>query len=198
MKSYRVRWIVGILAAVGAASLLAMLIWRPGELSFGSGAETKANFVLASSKGGAVDAKSLLGKPFTVHFGYTHCNEVCPTMLYDVGSMLTHMGDSAKDIRVFFITVDPERDTVEAVRDFLANFDPRIEGLVPTAGELQKLASEFRVFYTKVPSASSEYSMDHTASMFLFDAKGRLADTIAFGEPPEMAEAKIRKVLSGG
>lgn len=197
MKSYRVRWIVAILAALGAASLLAMLVWHPGELSLGGGAETKANFVLASSSGGKVDAQSLIGKPFTVHFGYTHCTEVCPTMLYDISGMLNHVGDQAKDIRVFFITVDPDRDTVEAVRKFLANFDPRIEGLVPTPAELQELASEFRVFYTKVPSAGSDYSMDHTATMFLFDAKGRLSDTIAFGEPPEMAEAKIRKVLSG-
>jgi protein SCO1/2 len=198
MKSYRVRWIVAILAAVGAASLLAMLIWRPGELNFGGGAETKAVFVLASSKGGKVDTQSLIGKPFTVHFGYTHCSEVCPTMLYEMGAMLNQLGDSAKDVRVFFITVDPERDTVETMRDFLANFDPRIEGLIPTPAELQKLASEFRVFYTKVPSASSDYSMDHTASMYLFDARGRLFDTIAFGEPPEMAHEKIRKVLSGG
>jgi protein SCO1/2 len=198
MQSYRVRWVVAILAAVGAVSLLVMLVWRPGDLSFGRGAETRADFVLSSSRGGEVDAQSLLGKPFTVHFGYTHCAEVCPTMLYDVSTMLTHLGDSAKDIRVFFVTVDPERDTVEAMRGFLAKFDPRIEGLVPTPAELQKLASEFRVFYTKVPSSSSEYSMDHTASMFLFDAKGRLSDTIAFGEPPEMAESKIRKMLSGG
>ena len=198
MQSYRVRWVVAILAAVGAVSLLAMLVWRPGDLSFGRGAETKASFVLASSKGGKVDAQSLIGKPFTVHFGYTHCGEVCPTMLYNVSAMLTHLGDPAKDIRVFFITVDPERDTVEAMRDFLANFDPRIEGLVPTPAELQKLAFEFRVFYTKVLSSGGEYSMDHTASMFLFDTKGRLTDTIAFGEPPEMAEAKIRKMLSDG
>ncbi|MFM8745605.1 MAG: SCO family protein [Aestuariivirga sp.] len=175
-----------------------MLIWHPAEMNFGGGAQTKANFVLSSSRGGKVDSRNLLGTPFMVHFGYTHCTEVCPTMLNDVGNMLHKLGPAAKDMRVFFITVDPDRDTVETVRDFLANFDPHIEGLVPTPGELQQLASEFRVFYTKVPSASSAYSMDHTASMFLFDANGRLFDTIAFGEPPEMVEEKMLKLFSGG
>jgi protein SCO1/2 len=187
-----------ILAAVGAASLFAMLIWRPGELDLGSGTQTTANFVLATSKGDKLDAKSLMGQPFTVHFGYTHCAEVCPTMLYDAGHMLDDLGNEGKNLRVFFVTIDPGRDTVERVRAFLANFNPRIEGLVPTPAELQQLASDFRVFYTKVPSATNDYTMDHTASMFVFDAKGRLADIIAFGEPPEMAEAKIRKVLTGG
>jgi protein SCO1/2 len=198
MTYSRIRWVVSILAAVGAASLLAMLVWRPGSLDLsGTSAGIGAEFVLASTRGGTVDSQKLAGKPFIVHFGYTHCSEVCPTMLHDAGSMLNQLGDAAAEFRVFFITVDPERDSVETVRAFLANFDPRIEGLVPTPAELQKLASGFRVFFTKVPSADGGYNMDHTASMFVFDAKGRLSETIAFGEPMAMAAEKIRNVLSG-
>jgi protein SCO1/2 len=154
-------------------------------------------FVLASSKGGTVDQRSLIGKPYAVFFGFTHCPEVCPTTLDEIAGILEGLGDQAKDFRVFFITVDPERDTAANLRDYLAGFDPRIEGLAPTPAQLRDLSSGFRVFYAKVPSNGGGYSMDHTASVFLFGADGQLADMIAFGEAPKSREQKIRRLLAG-
>lgn len=152
-------------------------------------------FSLAAARGGTVEEASLRGKPYAIFFGFTHCPEVCPTTLYEMSTLLAKLGDSARDFRVFFVTVDPERDTAEAMRDYIANFDPRIEALIPTPEQLPAIASDFRVYYAKVPVSGGGYTMDHTASIFLMDAEGRFAGTIAFQEPAGMREAKLRKLL---
>jgi protein SCO1/2 len=154
-------------------------------------------FVLASAKGGTVDSATLAGKPYAVFFGFTHCPEVCPTTLYDMSTSLTALGDAAKDFRVFFITVDPERDTLAAMKDYVSNFDPRIEALVPTEDQLKQLAADFRVYYAKVPTSDGGYTMDHTATIFLFGRDGRFAGTLSYDEAAEMKQAKLRKLLGG-
>jgi protein SCO1/2 len=154
-------------------------------------------FTLASARGGAVDSDSLRGNPYAIFFGFTHCPEVCPTALYEMSALLAKLGDDATDFRVFFVTVDPERDTVEVMKDYIANFDPRIEALVPSLEQLPKLAADFRVHYAKVPTSGGGYTMDHTASIFLIDGDGRFAGTIAYGEAADMREAKLRKLLGG-
>jgi protein SCO1 len=154
-------------------------------------------FALTSARGGVVDSASLAGNPYAVFFGFTHCPEVCPTALYEMSALLERLGEDAKSFRVFFITVDPERDTAEMMKDYMANFDPRIEGLVPGLAQLPKLAADFRVHYAKVPTSDGGYTMDHTASIFLMDADGRFAGTLAYGEAADMREAKLRKLLAG-
>ena len=152
-------------------------------------------FRLASSKGGVADSNDLTGKPYAIFFGFTHCPEVCPTTLYEMSAVLGKLGDKAKDFHVFFVTVDPGRDTVEAMRDYVANFDPRVEALVPTPEQLQQIAKDFRVYFAKVPTSDGSYTMDHTATVFLMDGETHLASTIAFGENQETREAKLRKLL---
>ena len=154
-------------------------------------------FVLASARGGTVDSRALAGKPYAVFFGFTHCPEVCPTTLYEMSNSLAALGDAAKDMRVFFITVDPARDTIAAMKDYVANFDPRIEALVPNEEQLAQLVSDFRVYYNKVPTSDGGYTMDHTATIFLFGRDGRFAGTIAYDEAPEMRQAKLKRLVSG-
>lgn len=154
-------------------------------------------FVLASAKGGEVDSHNLAGKPYAVFFGFTHCPEVCPTTLYDMSNSLAALGDAAKDFRVFFITVDPERDTLPAMKDYISNFDPRIDALVPTEAQLRQLASDFRVYYAKVPTSDGSYTMDHTASVFLFGRDGRFAGTLAYDEAAATKQAKLKRLLGG-
>jgi protein SCO1/2 len=194
----KIRMIAWVLVAVvllsaGAAYLgLGPLKERAASL-----AEIGGPFTIASARGGVIDSANLHGKPYAIFFGFTHCPEVCPTSLYEMSALVEKLGDAAKDFRVFFVTVDPERDTAELMRDYIANFDPRIEALVPTLTQLPKLASDFRVHYAKVPVSGGTYTMDHTASIFLMDQEGRFAGTIAYGEAAESREAKLRKLLSG-
>lgn len=188
-------------AMVVAALALAAVGWLGVELLRGQKQsavfEVGGPFALAAARGGTVESSSLAGKPYAVFFGFTHCPEVCPTTLYEMSGNLASLGDAAKDFRVFFITVDPARDTVTAMKDYVANFDPRIEALVPTEEQLKQLASDFRVYYAKVPTSDGGYTMDHTATIYLFGADGRFAGTIAYGEAAEMREAKLRKLLGG-
>ncbi len=155
-------------------------------------------FRLASSNGGLVDSKDLLGRPYGIFFGFTHCPEVCPTTLYEMTKTLEAVGDEARDFRLFFITVDPERDTAPLLKDYLSNFDPRMEALVPTPDELAKIARDFRAIYEKVPASDGEYTMNHTATVFLMNGKGQLASTISYSETPENRIAKIKKLIAGG
>jgi protein SCO1/2 len=179
-------------AAILLGAVLYML--RPG-IRQSAIADIGGPFVLASSRGGTVDSRDLAGRPYAIFFGFTHCPEVCPTTLYEMSAALAKLGDDARDLRVFFVTVDPERDTAESLRDYVSNFDPRIEALVPTPEQLAPLASAFRVYYAKVPTSDGGYTMDHTAIVYLMGADGKLAGTISYGESAEMREAKLRKLL---
>ncbi|MGE0006815.1 MAG: SCO family protein [Parvibaculaceae bacterium] len=161
-------------------------------------AEIGGPFRLASSSGGMVDSAGLKGKPFAVFFGFTHCPEVCPTTLYEMSSALGKLGDEAKDLRVFFITVDPERDTVEFLRSYLTSFDPRIVGLRPTPEELPQVARRYRVFYEKVPTEGGDYTMNHTALVYLMDREGRFFGTLDYEEKPEVRLTKLRRLLKDG
>jgi protein SCO1/2 len=187
------------IATVTAALALGAVAWFAPDLlrdrTSSSVFDIGGPFVLASSKGGVVDSKSLAGTPYAVFFGFTHCPEVCPTTLYDMSSTLAALGEEASDVRVFFITVDPARDTVAAMKDYVSNFDPRIEALVPSDAQLKQLAADFRVYYAKVPTSDGGYTMDHTATTFLFGRDGRFKGTLSYDEAPEMRQAKLRKLL---
>jgi protein SCO1 len=191
----------GLLAAALAALLViaAAIAWSSGVFRNQSGAvvEIGGPFVLASARGGEVRSEELRGKPYALFFGFTHCPEVCPTALYEMSSALVKLGDDAKDFRVFFVTVDPERDTLAVMKDYVANFDPRIEALVPTPEQLQKIVRDFRIYYAKSPTSDGSYTMDHTASIFLMNSDGKFAGTIAFGEAAEARYAKLQRLLNG-
>ena len=156
-----------------------------------------APFKLTSTTGGEVDSTKLKGAAYGIFFGFTQCPEVCPTTLNDMSVALKELGEPAKNFRIFFITVDPDRDTVEVVRQYISSFDPRIEGLIPTDQELQKIAHDYHIYYKKVATKDGGYTMDHTATLFLIDANGRLKSTVSFDEDKASRMKKL-KVLLGG
>ena len=151
--------------------------------------------MLASAKGGVVDSTTLAGKPYAVFFGFTHCPEVCPTTLYEMSNSLAGLGEAAKDFRVFFITVDPARDTVEAMKDYVANFDPRIEALVPSRGTAEAARLRLPGLLRQGAASDGGYTMDHTASIFLFGRDGRFAGTLGYDEAPANRQAKLKRLL---
>ena len=153
-------------------------------------------FVLTSARGGVVDSTRLAGKPYGVFFGYTHCPEVCPTTLAAMSGLLADLGDKAQDFHLFFITVDPARDTPPVMKDYIANFDPRIDALVPTIDELAKVAKQFRVIYEEVPAENGDYTMNHTATLYLMNRRGEFVSTIAYDETAQGRRAKLEKLLA--
>ena len=156
-----------------------------------------APFKLTSTKGGELDLATLKGTPYGIFFGFTQCPEVCPTTLNDMSVAMKELGEPAKNFRLLFVTVDPDRDTQDVMRDYISNFDPRIEGLIPTDQELQKVAKDFHIYYKKVATSDGGYTMDHTATLFLFDANGNLKSTVSFDEDKATRMEKLRKLLAG-
>lgn len=155
-------------------------------------------FKLAATTGETIDSTALKGEPFAVFFGFTHCPEVCPTTLYEMTSTLAKLGDEAKNFKVFLVTVDPERDTLDFMKSYLTSFDPRIIGLRPSADELTQVAKAFRAFYERVPTSDGGYTMNHTALVYLMDREGRFFGTLDYEEKPEMRLTKLRRLLKDG
>ena len=152
-------------------------------------------FHMTDQYGTTVGPGTLIGDPFMVFFGFTYCPDVCPTTLSDISGWLDDLGDDVADMNVVFITVDPERDTVPAMTEYVSYFHPAIQGWSGTLDETGKAAAGFRASYEKVATEGDDYTMNHTASVFLFDAEGQFAGTIDYHEPREFAVPKIRHVL---
>ena len=191
------RFVVWGAAAVAAAILL-LLAYGREQRDSRAAIEIGGPFELASSNGGVVKSSDLAGKPYGVFFGFTHCPEVCPTTMYEMSESLKDIGDEARDFRLFFVTVDPERDTAEKLKDYVSNFDPRIEALVPTPEQLPIIAKSFRAIYEKVPVSDGDYTMNHTATLYLFGRDGQFRSTIGYGEERAIREKKIRSLMAEG
>lgn len=154
-------------------------------------------FRLTDHEGNAVGPETLVGRASMVFFGFTYCPDICPTTLSDISSWLDALGEDAAGIDVVFITVDPARDTVEAMAGYVGNFHPAIRGWTGTPDEIAQAAEGFRTTFEKVPADGGDYTMNHTASVFLFDAGGRFAGAIDYHEPREFAVPKIRRAMQG-
>eukprot|EP01036_Dinobryon_divergens_P047992 gene47992-biopygen38941 len=152
------------------------------------------------AKGGVLDSASLKGKPYALFFGFTQCPDICPSTLTDLTALMEDMDrdqdmtPKARDFRVYFITVDPERDTPELLANYLSAFDSRVVGLVPAPEALPALARQFAAFYQKVPT-SSGYTMNHTSAVYLFNPTGGFAGTIDIQESRANQKAKLQRLL---
>ena len=154
------------------------------------------SFKLASSSGGELSSDDLKGTPFLVFFGYTHCPDICPATVADVSTWLDALGPEGKEMKALFISIDPERDSVASLKDYLSSFSDRIIGLTGTPDEIANVAKEYRVYYAKHPTKDGDYSMDHSAVIYLMDRGGKLAGTLTYDEKQETAVAKLKRLLA--
>jgi protein SCO1/2 len=115
-----------------------------------------------------------------------------------MSNALGKLGDDGKDLKVYFVTVDPERDTTAFLKNYLTSFDPRIVGLRPTPEQLPEVAKSYRVIYEKVPTEGGDYTMNHTALVYPMDGQGRFFGTLDYEEKPEVRLAKLRRLLKEG
>ena len=151
---------------------------------------------LTDHRGRRVTVSDWVGRPSLVFFGFTYCPEVCPTTLSDISLWLEGLGAEADRLNVALITVDPERDTVAALADYLAHFDPRITGHTGTPEEIASAAEAFRVRVERRPLGEDDYTLDHTSGVFLFRADGSFGSIIDYHEDRAFALPKIRRVLT--
>lgn len=155
-------------------------------------------FELVSQTGAPINQTAFQGKSTALFFGYTHCPDVCPTTLFELNDWLKKVDPDAKKLQAFFVTVDPERDTPELLGQYIANVTDRVIGISGPADKVLDMAKGFRVYFKKVPideqNPEGDYTMDHTASIFLLDSKGRFSGTISYGENPEVAVKKLQNL----
>ena len=150
-------------------------------------------FKLTDQNGKSISDQDLKGHPFLVFFGFTHCPEVCPTALFDISEVLGKLGPDADKVNAVFITVDPERDTPAALKEYLSSFNPRLIGVGGDADALAAVAKAYRVYYKKVPLKDGDYTMDHTAIVYLMDKNGQFVTPFSLKRRPEDAAADLRR-----
>ena len=155
-------------------------------------------FSLLDQKRRPFTEKELQGRPTAMFFGYTFCPDVCPTTLLEATAWMKELGAEADRLRVVFVSVDPERDTPEKLDAYLASFDERFVGLSGSREETDRIVKAYRVFARKVEGKGGDYTMDHTASIYLLDAQARFVGVINFQEPTDKAMAKLRQLLPKG
>ena len=191
LRNFRI--VLWTLVAVAAIAATWLYFYRPPQRPLGiSGQE----FALTSTKGGTFTQNDLVGTPSLIFFGYTFCPDVCPTTLAETTAWRAQLGLSAEDLRIIFVTVDPERDTLDMVKDYVEGFDPSVIGLVGDQAETDRAKEAFGVFSEKAGDVESEfYLVNHTALTFLIGADGSFEGTIAYQESQDTALAKVKRLV---
>jgi protein SCO1/2 len=187
-----------IVAAFGTSLVvgLALLLWALGGVrAVTAPAAIGGPFQLTDQAGESVTEKNLQGRPTLVFFGFTHCPDVCPTSLFEISEVLRAMGKDADRVNAYFISVDPERDSTAAMKDYLSSFDPHLKGLTGDPIAVAKVTSEYRVYAKKVPLKDGDYTMDHTALVYLMDRDGHFVSPFNLKRTPEEAAADLKHYL---
>jgi protein SCO1 len=194
----RLRILVWSASAVLVIAIALSLYWRDsGVLPGTAAAAIGGPFTLVDQHGATVTDTALKGHASAVFFGYTYCPDVCPTTLSDMSDWLQKLGPDGDRLKVYFVTVDPERDTREQLAAYLQAFDARITGLTGSRAAVDQMLREYRVYSRKVPLDGGGYSMDHTASVYLLDKNAGFAGTVDYKDNPDKALAKLKRLLAG-
>ncbi len=187
--------LVGILVLMAAGIGWLTFDWYRGHYG---GEAFGAPFTLADQAGQPITEAAFRGHPSALFFGFTHCPEVCPTTLFELSGWLKAMGDEGKDIHAYFVSIDPERDTPQVMGTYVGNFSDRITAITGEPDKVYAMAKSFGIYWKKVPTDDGDYTMDHTASVLLLNGKGEFAGTIAYGENPDTAVAKLKRLAEKG
>jgi len=166
-------------------------LWSAGPAVAGVGGP----FQLEDQDGKPFGDADLKGRPYLVFFGFTHCPDICPTTLFDISQVMAKLGKDADRTGAVFITVDPERDTPALIKDYLSNFDPHVRGLTGDRHAIDATLKAYRVYAKKVPLEGGDYTMDHTAIVYLMDKNGHFVAPFNLKQTPEAAAAALRRYL---
>ena len=196
-----IRFGLWILVAVAAFATVTLLMYNSASRLIddnslvGQVSSIGGPFSLVDGNGNKFTEKNILGKPTVIFFGFTHCPDVCPTTLAETQNWIDQLGPNADKLNYLFVTVDPERDTPEVMRDYVNSFDSRIIPLTGTVQQINEMIKNYRVFAQKVELEDGDYTMDHTASVYLMDPSNQLSGTISFGEEPKVIIEKLRNLI---
>lgn len=152
------------------------------------------SFNLISQNGVQVSEKDYLGKPYLMFFGYTHCQDICPATLLEISDVLKELGNEAK-IEAIFVTVDPDRDTPEVLKDYLSNFDPRISGLSGDRKSIDKTLASFHIYSKIVSDKQNGYAVNHTNVVYLINKNGQFSKILDLSKDKLVTSNILRQYL---
>ena len=152
-------------------------------------------FTLVNQDGRTVTDRDFAGKPHLVFFGFTHCPDICPTTLQQISDVLAALGPKGKTMRVAFVTVDPERDDPASLKTYLSSFDPQITGLTGTPEQVTATEKAYRAYARKVPVKDGDYTMEHTALVYVMDAQNRFVGALDLTRPADEVAAQLAKKI---
>jgi len=185
--------LAGFVLLAGGGLLALMLRGEPGGSVLANA--IGGPFRLVDQNGNTVTDADLRGKWLLVYFGYTHCPDACPTALNDMALALDELGARRAAVRPVFITVDPERDTPEVLKAYVASFDAPILALTGTPEAVAQAAKSYRVYYAKHPSPDGSYEMDHSSVIYVMDPDGRFVASLTHENTPDQIADRLKKLL---
>jgi len=181
--------IVGFIFVLVATFLFAEHLSRqnsPKEIS-----NILNKITLVDQNGKAFNEQSLSQKPSLLFFGFTHCPEICPTTLSELSNVVDNLKNKIKPTNIIFVTIDPQRDTQEYLKDYIQYFKGDVIAVTGDIKEIKKLANNWNVFFERVNTSDNDYTFNHTATVFMLDQNGVFRGTIAWGENPKSIRQKI-------
>ena len=188
---------LNILLLAAFALLTACAPPRHGAVTDITGVMPPLKFVMTRANDGKpVDADDYRGKVVVLYFGYTHCPDECPTTLANLASVLKDLGTRANNVRVLFVSVDPDRDSLPVLKTYVQAFAPEIDGMRGTPDAIAMLARRYRVTYQVTPaSPGNAYEVMHSDSIFFFDPTGRARDVAMSVENTAAIAANVEKLM---
>lgn len=157
-----------------------------------------APFELTDFNGNVITEQAFRGKPSALFFGFTYCPDVCPTTMFELDGWLKTVDPDGTKLQAYLVTVDPERDTADVLKQYISNVTDRVTGITGEPTKVMEMIKGFRVYAKKVPldetKPDGDYTMDHSASVMLLDSEGRFAGTIAYEENRDVALQKLESL----
>ncbi|WP_448664110.1 SCO family protein [Sphingomonas sp. CJ20] len=199
-KAHKALWFGLAIAAL--ALVVGFLVTLPRKTPATQAASDYASafggqFTMTDQKGRTVSDRTLRGKPYAIFFGFTRCPDVCPTTLSRMAALRKMLGTNGDKFNIVFVSVDPGHDSARDIDNYLTLFDAPVIGLTGTDAQLARIVDAFHVYYRKVPVQGGDYTIDHTASVFLMDARGRFVTTIDHAESQDVALDKLKRLIAG-
>jgi protein SCO1 len=196
MTMQRLRYVLWALVVVAVAVGALISMRQPlSEEQLADKVIIGGPFSMTSHLGQTVTEKDYLGQPMAMFFGFTNCPDICPTTLLRMTDLMVKLGPDADKLQVVLVSVDPERDTPEILKSYLEQFDPRFSALTGAPEQLAAFAKNYRFVYKKVPLSDGNYTMDHSAGVYLYDAKGAFVGTLDPHEDEKIALGKLSRLV---
>lgn len=189
------RYVARYLLTSVVTLLVAGLFTMPSAMAQG---ETRIHRLeaLTDQSGAPFRAARLAGRPYTLFFGFTHCPDICPTTLLQMSSLLQKLGADADRLAILFVTVDPERDTAEALKSYLTSFDPRIIALTGTPAQIKSVAAAWKAVYDRIDEDNNNYTIAHSAHVYLMDRSSHQRGTLNFQEDEASQLRKLEDLIA--